>query len=421
MATKPSYEELEQRVEELEKEAVECRQAKENLHEQLNMHRTILASTPDLFVLKDRDSVYRAANLAFCKFVGKKEEEIIGKTDFDLFPRAEAERYRRDDERIMETGIPQAEDEVTTGSEGRKCLQVAKTPVVDETGTCVGILCSVCDVSERKRAEEKMRHFQRAVDSASDAIGMSTPEGVHFYQNNAFDELFGEIGQDPPASVYVDERVGREVFETIMRGDQWTGEIKMSSRNRDILDIFLRAYTIKDQNNKVIGLVGVHTDITERKRAEEALQRREAELELLTIEVAEVNTALRVLLKQREQDVAHLEESVLMNVRELVVPYTERLRQSLSDSKQMVYLNILESNLNDIISPFPRKLSSKYASLTPAEIQLAHLIKDGRTTKEIAELLNLSYRTIESHRHSIRTKLGIKNKKANLRAHLSSL
>jgi DNA-binding CsgD family transcriptional regulator len=134
-----------------------------------------------------------------------------------------------------------------------------------------------------------------------------------------------------------------------------------------------------------------------------------------------VNTALRVLLKRREEDKAELEEKVLSNVRDLVLPYMERLRQTRLDANQMLCLDILESNLNDIISPFARKLSSKYLSLTPTEIRVANLVKEGKTTKEIAEFMHLSDKTIESHRNNVRKKLGIKGKKTNLRTRLLSI
>jgi DNA-binding CsgD family transcriptional regulator len=155
--------------------------------------------------------------------------------------------------------------------------------------------------------------------------------------------------------------------------------------------------------------------------ARKALEQREAELEFKTTQLQEVIRALGVLLRQREDDRKELEERMLLNVNELVLPYVEKLKMTSVDAKQMTYLRILESNLQDIVSPFVYRLSSRYQHLTTTEIQIGHLIKGGRTTKEIAELLNLSLRTIETHRRRIRTKLGIKNRKANLRTHLLSL
>ena len=161
------------------------------------------------------------------------------------------------------------------------------------------------------------------------------------------------------------------------------------------------------------------SDITQQKQAEEALREREAALKVRTSELEEVNSALRVLMKGMEDKKA-LEENVSSNVKGLVAPYAEKLRKSGLDAKQMAYLNILESNLNDITSPFAHKFCSKYSRLTPAEIQIAYLVKDGKTTRRIAELLNLSVRTIESHRQNIRMKIGAKNRKANLRSLLLS-
>jgi DNA-binding CsgD family transcriptional regulator len=161
--------------------------------------------------------------------------------------------------------------------------------------------------------------------------------------------------------------------------------------------------------------------IIELKQTDQALKKREKELEIKTKSPEEMNSALKVLLERRELDKQELEEKVLFNVDELVVPYLEKLKGSGLDEKKKGYLSVLESNLNSIISPFSRTLSSKYLNLTPAQIQVANLVKQSKTTKEIADLLNVSGKTIESHRESIRKKLGIKNKKANLRTHLLSL
>lgn len=162
-------------------------------------------------------------------------------------------------------------------------------------------------------------------------------------------------------------------------------------------------------------------EIEERKLAEQELREREAQLEIQTSELEEVNTTLRVLLKRRNEDKTEFEEKVLYNVKELVVPYLERLKSGELDGKHRAYVSILESNLNDIVSSFTHKLSSKYLGLTPTEIQIANLVKQGRTTKEIAEILNSSDRTVEFHRKNIRKKIGLVNRKVNLRSHLLSM
>jgi two-component system, cell cycle sensor histidine kinase and response regulator CckA len=118
--------------------------------------------------------------------------------------------------------------------------------------------------------------FREALENATDGIGFSTPQGRHYYQNKAFTDLFGIIGENPAATLYCDEKIGIEVFRTIMGGGTWTGEVAMYARDRRILNILLRAYAIKDEQGSVIGLVGIHTDITERRGADEALKLSEA-------------------------------------------------------------------------------------------------------------------------------------------------
>jgi two-component system cell cycle sensor histidine kinase/response regulator CckA len=127
--------------------------------------------------------------------------------------------------------------------------------------------------SDRRQTEERLLLFKQAVENSSDAVGMSTPDGKHYYQNKAFDELFGMVGENPQQTLYVDPAVGHEVFRTIMAGGQWTGEVQMYARDRRVLTILLRAYASKDQTGRIAVLVGVHTDITERKRTETELRK----------------------------------------------------------------------------------------------------------------------------------------------------
>ena len=158
-----------------------------------------------------------------------------------------------------------------------------------------------------------------------------------------------------------------------------------------------------------------------RKQIDDALKQREQELEIKTGNLEEMNSALKVLLQRREDDRKELEEKVLSNVKELVTHNLEKLRNTRLDAKQSGYVDVLESNLNSIVSPFSRTLSHQFLDFTPVEIEVADLVRQGKRTKEMADLLNVSPRTIEFHRQNIRSKLGIQQKKANLRTRLLSI
>jgi DNA-binding response OmpR family regulator len=155
-------------------------------------------------------------------------------------------------------------------------------------------------------------------------------------------------------------------------------------------------------------------EIGERRRAEDALAIKSQNLE-------ESNTALKVLLTQREMDKNDLEERVLSNIKNLIIPNIEKLKRIHKRTKNLVYLNVLESNLISITSSFSNKISSRYLTLTAKEIQIANFVKEGKRSKDIAELMDVSERTIDFHRKNIRLKLGIKNRKGNLRSSLLSI
>ena len=143
------------------------------------------------------------------------------------------------------------------------------------------------DLTERKKAEESLLLIKKAVESSGDAIGISDPQGHHFYHNKAFTKLFGYTQEELEAAgggpaAFVDKKVARGVFGAIMNGKSWSDELEMISKSGRKFPVFLRADAIKDEVGKIIGLIGVHTDITERKKADEKLRIEEQRFRILT-------------------------------------------------------------------------------------------------------------------------------------------
>jgi DNA-binding CsgD family transcriptional regulator len=145
----------------------------------------------------------------------------------------------------------------------------------------------------------------------------------------------------------------------------------------------------------------------------------EAALEAKTSSLQEVNSALRTLLNGRERDKNELAEKVLSNAEQLIQPYLTKLKKSRLDVSQQTWVDIIEANLREITSPFLKNVAA--FDSTPKEFEVVQLMKQGRSTKEIAELLHVCTGAIDMHRHRIRKKLGLNKKKTNLQAYLFSL
>ncbi len=165
----------------------------------------------------------------------------------------------------------------------------------------------------------------------------------------------------------------------------------------------------------------LRAEIVKHTRTQQFLQQKSEELEAQSRNLAEVNSALRVLLSQREADRKELEEKILINVNELVRPHLTKMAALKTTPKQKALLDMIHSNLDDIISPVARRLNTEFRRLSPAETQVANLIRQGKSTKQIADLMGVAESTIDFHRHNIRRKLNLSNKRLNLRSYLISL
>lgn len=182
---------------------------------------------------------------------------------------------------------------------------------------------------------------------------------------------------------------------------------------------YLRA--IRMSGEGPVRVVVSHEEITALKQTEEALRESEAQLRQQKVELEEANIALKVLLKQREDDKAEIEQKVIANVKEMVMPYVEKLKRVSLKSKDKRVVEIIDSHLQDIISPMIQKLTNANIILTPQEIQVASLVKDGKASKEIADILNVAETTVHFHRKNLRKKFGLSNSQTNLRSYLISI
>jgi len=255
-----------------------------------------------------------------CQMTGYTKNELVGQSSRILYPSTEEfdrvgkEKYAA----IEETGTGIIETRWKR-KDGKKIDILLSSTALNPVDLKEGVTFTALDITKRKRAEEELHLFKDLVEHSSDAIGMSTPEGRHYYQNQAFNLIFGTIGDYPPDTVYVDKSVGEHVFDTIMSGGIWQGEIKMFRPDRTVIDIFQRAYPIRNKNGNIIAIVGLHTDITERKRVEEALRESEEQLRIFfekgpigmgfisdTFRFIKVNPALCRILGYSEEEMSRL-------------------------------------------------------------------------------------------------------------------
>jgi PAS domain S-box-containing protein len=286
------------------------------------------------------------------------------------------------------------------------------------------------EIEKRKRAEtalqESVDRYHILTESMNEGLGEQDENGLFIYVNHKMCEMLRAsrkemIGRS--IADFIDEDNRRRLKEQISsrtKADKKPFELLWSAKDGRKVPTVMSLEPIVRANGQIKGSLVMVTDISKLKQAEQMLKERERDLETKSRNFDEVNAAVKVLLKRRDEDKRELEEKVMFNIRQLVMPYLERLKGGLDD-KQTTFAGILESNLNGIVSPFSRSLSSRYLSLTPAEIEVANLIMLGKSTKEIADLWNVSGKTIEDYRKNIRKKLGIKNKKVNLRTQLLSL
>ena len=306
----------------------------------------------------------------------------------------------------------------------------------DESGKPLRFTGTQLNITGRKKAQEALRaseeRLRLVTDNMKDIVALTDQNFNIIYISPSVYSVMGYQAKEREGKSLLDF-IHPEDLPAIKKGLESSlatlSPGKMECRylhaNGEYIWLEAAGTYMLDEQNTFKGAVFAIRDITERKKAEDALQKSldelEGRVEQRTSELSEINTALRVLLKKREEDQKNLHEALQANIEQLVTPFIHKLRTTHTTNQKLEYLNILENNLRDITSPFINKLSIAFKNLSPRELQVAALIKQGKRSKDIAQILNLSIGTVNSYRNSIREKMNLVSSATNLRSYLLSL
>jgi len=467
-------------IDQLSRLITERKKAEEALREGEELLRATVESTADGILVVDEKGQVTHTNKRFAQLWQIPDELIRTREDkklldFVLGQLKEPEVFLSKVQALYKTSD---EDFDLLDFKDGRVFERFSSPLIRD-GQIAGRVWSFRDITERKRTEQALREseekFRFLAEKMVDIVWTIDRGFQTTYVSPSIENVLGfspeERKRQPLEEMITPEslqKVQVTFLEELKRDEHGTADpnrsitIEVEYYRKDGSTVWMEniVKAIRDSGGEVVGMHGVSRDITDRKDMEEKLlkvherleqrveertaelvavnvqlkqeaierelakkelNKREQKLELQTRKLEEINTALKVLLEKRNEDKVEIEEKVRLNINEMILPYLEKLRKSLLNELQQSYVDILESNLNEITSPFYQRMASNFYHLTPKEIQIAGLIKQGNTTKEIAELLQSSPRAIEFHRNNLRKKFGLTKTKTNLITHLLTL
>lgn len=417
---------------EMVEDITERKQAAEALRVSEQRYRSYIELTGQLVWTTNADGNVVEDLPAWRRFTGQSEEEIKGEGWAKaLHPDDLEHTLKTWDKAVAAKSAYEVEYRVRRHDGVYRHWLARGVPLINEDGSIREWIGTSIDITNIKLVEEELKKSEdmyRTIFETTPAATMIVEEDTMISMvNREFASQTGYDSSEVEGKKSWTEYVLQEDLERLMgyhrlrRIDPEAAprnyEFRYCDKKGRFRDVFATVALMPGTKKTVLSLL----DITERKRAEESISTMAEELKSKTRALEEMNAALRVLLKQREEDRNELEKKILASVKELVIPNLVELKKCLSGQKELTHVQILESNLRGIISPFAQKLSLHFLHLTQKEIQIANLIKEGKTTKEIAEFMNLSKFAIDTHRANLRSKLGLTNKKVNLRTYLLSI
>ncbi len=292
-----AHDELERRViqrtaelaganDELKREITERKRAEEAIRNSQALYSSLVENLPLHVLRKDLNGRFTFANQSFCELVGKRLDEVTGKTDFDLFPRELAQKYRQDDQRVMQTGRLLEAVEENRSDGGTRHVQVMKSAVRDAGGEVVGVQVIFWDVTDRKKAEAALEHERYLLHALMDNL----PHNIYFKDthsrfiriNMATARCFGLA--DPSEALgktdadFFTQQHARQTMADEQRIVQ-TGRPLLDQEEREtwpdghVTWVSSTKLPLYDEDGQIVGTFGISRDITEQKQASEELQK----------------------------------------------------------------------------------------------------------------------------------------------------
>ena len=418
------------------RDITERKQVEKTLQKSEENFKALAENANDGILIAVNDGKYSYANSRTSEITGYSVSELLKMTIKDLAHPDEFEKINKRYKTII-TGKPfQRHYETMIIRKDGKEVPIEVASGMLTWHDLPADIVVIRDITDRNRAKDALLNSEARLrglsDASFEAIFLSD-KGVCLDQNQTAERMFGythaeAVGRHGTEWIAPEDR--EQVKKNMLSGYERPYEVTALRKDGTTFPCEIQA-RIVDRQGRSIRITALR-DIAERKKAEEALQQahdkleqrvkeRTNELEIKTKRLEDVNTALNVMLKKRDADKLMIEERVLFNVKELIEPLIENLKKSGLDENQTGYVNTLETFLVEIVSPFSQALHTKFLKLTLSEIRVANLIKKGKTTKEIAGLLDSTPRAIEFHRQNLRKKLGLSNRKAHLGSYLLSL
>jgi PAS domain S-box-containing protein len=409
-------------------------------------YRLLVENVKAFICLADRDGKFLFINDIAAQAYGRTAEEIIGQTHWDLLPKENADRLVRNIRRVIDKGIEFSEQtQVIIGNEMRWFDAVVQ-PYKDANGKADVAMIIAVDITERREADEALRHSEERfrLQFASLPIPAYTWE----YRDDEFFLVDYNKAAVTITKGNIKDYVGIKASEMYRNMPDVMNELKECLKNKTAFtrempyrfmstgeDKYLIVHYVYAPPNYVI----VHTeDITDRKQAEDNLRKAHDDLEERvkdrTGELAEAvdalqverealrqkNIALNVVLDQIEDGKKEMASNIQLNINNIVLPILNSLEGKVHPAGKH-HIDLLRSNLEDIAAPLVRTLETQFSQLTPRELEICNMVKNGMTCKEIAATLDTSVQTVLKQRAIIRKKLGIANSKTNLTSYLKSL